>query len=119
LIKSFFTLILYDFLSIVSRRFKMSAKIRWARNAQLARYAGVSVMTVWRWKQLPGFPPAAIVNGIEYRDLVAFDSWMSGFIARRDTEPTRGQRAVKNLSRDAGAPQRLPTTASGSKSGAK
>jgi transcriptional regulator with XRE-family HTH domain len=82
----------------------MSQKIRWARNAQLAKYAGVSAMTVWRWKQMPGFPPAAVVNGIEYRDLDAFDSWMSGFIARRDAEPTRGQRAVKNLRREAGAP---------------
>jgi hypothetical protein len=28
---------------------------------------------------------------------------MSGFIPRRDAEPTRGQRAVKNLRREAGA----------------
>jgi hypothetical protein len=77
-------------------------KIRWARNAQLAKYAGVSSMTVWRWKRLPDFPEAAVINGIEYRDLDAFDNWMSGFIPRRD-EPTRGQRAVKNLRREAGA----------------
>jgi hypothetical protein len=82
----------------------MSQEIRWARNAQLAKYAGVSTMTVWRWKQMPDFPPAAVVNGIEYRDLDAFDSWMSGFIARRRAEPTRGQRAVKNLRREAGEP---------------
>ena len=82
----------------------MSQKICRARNAQLAKYAGVSPMTVWRWKQMPDFPPAAVVNGIEYRDLDAFDSWMSGFIARREAEPTRGQRAVKNLRREAGAP---------------
>jgi transcriptional regulator with XRE-family HTH domain len=78
-------------------------KIRWARNAQLAKYAGVSSMTVWRWKKLPDFPKAAVINGIEYRDLDAFDNWMSGFIPRRDAEPTRGQRAVKNLRREAGA----------------
>ncbi len=81
----------------------MSQKIRWARNAQLAKYAGVSAMTVWRWKRMPDFPSAAVVNGIEYRDLDAFDSWMSGFIARRGAEPTRGQRAVKNLRREARA----------------
>jgi len=79
----------------------MSQKVRWARNAQLAKYAGVSAMTVWRWKQMADFPPAAVVKG---RDLDAFDSWMSGFIARREAEPTRGQRAVKNLRREAGAP---------------
>ena len=74
---------------------------KWARNAQLAEYAGVSAMTVWRWKQMPDFPTAAVVNGIEYRDLDAFDHWMS---ARRDAKPTRGQRAVKNLRREAAAP---------------
>jgi hypothetical protein len=81
----------------------MSQKVRWARNARLAKYAGVSAMTVWRWKRMPDFPPAAVVNGIEYRDLDAFDSWMSGFVARRDAKPTRGQCAVKNLRREAGA----------------
>jgi hypothetical protein len=82
----------------------MSQEIRWARNAQLAKYAGVSTMTLWRWKQMPDFPPAAVLNGIEYRDLDAFDRWMSGFIARRHAEPTHGQRSVKNLRREAGAP---------------
>jgi hypothetical protein len=75
----------------------MSQKARWARNAQLAKHAGVSTMTVWRWKQMPAFPSPAVVNGIEYRDLDAFDSWMFGFMARRDAEPTRGQRAAKCL----------------------
>jgi hypothetical protein len=51
---------------------------RWARNAWLARNLGVSDMTIWRWKKNPtlNFPPAAIVNGIEYRDLNAVDQWM-------------------------------------------
>src|SRR5262249_42606764 len=72
----------------------MSEEIRWARNAQLAKYAGVSTMTLWRWKQMPDFPPSAVINNTEYNDLDAFDRWMSSFIARRDAEPTRGQRAV-------------------------
>ena len=76
---------------------------RWARNKQLAQYANVSTMQVWRWKQMPDFPPPAVVNGTEYNDLDAFDRWMSSFIARRDAEPTRGQRAVKNLRRETGA----------------
>ena len=77
----------------------MSRANRWARNAQLARHANVSVMTVWRWKQQPDFPPAAVVNGIEYNDLDAFDAWMASHIARGDADPTRGQRAVENLRR--------------------
>jgi hypothetical protein len=51
---------------------------RWARNKQLAAYAGVSLMTLWRWKNDPklGFPPAAVINGIEHNNLDAFDKWM-------------------------------------------
>jgi predicted DNA-binding transcriptional regulator AlpA len=75
----------------------MSQAIRWARNAQLAKYAGVSAMTVWRWKQMPDFPSAAVIGGTEYNDLDAFDAWMASHVARRNAEPTRGQRAVKNL----------------------
>ena len=75
---------------------------RWARNKQLAQYAGVSVMTIWRWKQLPNFPKAAVIGGVEYNDLAKFDDWMASYIARRDAEPTRGQRAVKNLRREFG-----------------
>jgi transcriptional regulator with XRE-family HTH domain len=78
-------------------------KIHWARNAQLAKYAGVSSMTIWRWKQIPDFPKAAVINGIEYRNIAEFDNWMSRFIKRRDAELTRGQRAVKNLRRESGA----------------
>ena len=59
----------------------MSQTNRWARNTQLAKHAGVSVMTVWRWKQLPDFPPAAIVGGTEYNDLDVFDAWMASHIA--------------------------------------
>ena len=77
----------------------MSQTNRWARNTQLAKYAGVSVMTVWRWKQLPDFPPAAIVGGTEYNDLDVFDAWMATHIARRNAEPIRGRRAAKNLRR--------------------
>ena len=71
----------------------------WARNAQLARHANVSVMTVWRWKQQPDFPPAAVVNGIEYNDLDAFDAWMARHIARGDADPTRRSAGGQNLRR--------------------
>jgi hypothetical protein len=104
LIKPFFTLGRYftPRRNEILKVFHMSQEIRWARNAQLAKYAGVSTMTLWRWKQMPDFPPSAVINNTEYNDLDAFDRWMSSFIARRDAEPTRGQRAVMNLRREAG-----------------
>jgi hypothetical protein len=48
----------------------------WKRNKELAVYAGISEMTLWRWKQLPGFPAAARINGIEYNNVQKFDAWM-------------------------------------------
>jgi hypothetical protein len=51
---------------------------RWARNKQTADYLSVTVMTLWRWKhdQSLNFPPAHIINGIEYNDLDAVDGWV-------------------------------------------
>jgi hypothetical protein len=51
---------------------------RWLRNKELASYFGVSVMTLWRWKNNPalGFPAAAIINGIEHNDRLECDGWM-------------------------------------------
>jgi hypothetical protein len=72
---------------------------RWARNKQLADYAGVTVMTLWRWKRMPDFPPSSVLNSIEYNDLDAFDAWMATYIARREDKLTRGQRAAKFLNR--------------------
>jgi hypothetical protein len=62
---------------------------RWSRNAQTARYLGISVMTLWRWKHdpKPNFPPAAVVNEIEHNDLNLIDAWMrSRFAAHREKE---------------------------------
>ena len=51
---------------------------RWTRNAALARYLGVTDMTIWRWKRDPklNFPQAAVINHIDYTDLNAVDEWM-------------------------------------------
>jgi predicted DNA-binding transcriptional regulator AlpA len=51
---------------------------RWLRNGQLARYLGVSNMTLWRWKRDPDldFPDATEINGIEFNDLDRIDEWM-------------------------------------------
>jgi predicted DNA-binding transcriptional regulator AlpA len=51
---------------------------RWVRNGELAKYLGVSKMTVWRMKRDPeyAFPPAAKINDIEFNDLDKVDAWM-------------------------------------------
>ena len=64
---------------------------RYLTNKELAVYAGVSVMTLWRWKRNPAlnFPPAALIGEIEHNDRLAFDRWMK-------KRPTR-QLAAENL----------------------
>jgi predicted DNA-binding transcriptional regulator AlpA len=51
---------------------------RWVRNSELAKYLGVSKMTVWRLKRNPelGFPPPAKIHDIEFNDLDQVDAWM-------------------------------------------
>jgi hypothetical protein len=48
-------------------------------------------MTIWRWKHDPSlnFPPAHIVNGIEYNDLNRADAWMAARPARRGQPQTQ------------------------------
>jgi predicted DNA-binding transcriptional regulator AlpA len=57
---------------------------RWVRNGELAKYLGVSKMTVWRLKHQAGyaFPPAAAINGIEFNDLDKVDAWMEARVQR-------------------------------------
>ena len=52
----------------------LAERRRWVRNGEL----GVSKMTVWRFKHVPGFdfPPAAVINNIEFNDLDKVDAWM-------------------------------------------
>lgn len=51
---------------------------RYATNAALARYLGISTMTLWRWKRDAALnvPPAAIVNGKDRNDLTEWDRWL-------------------------------------------
>jgi len=51
---------------------------KWLRNSPLARYLGISNMTLWRWKHDPDldFPDATEINGIEFNDLDRIDEWM-------------------------------------------
>jgi hypothetical protein len=53
-------------------------KRRWVRNGECAKYLGISKMTLWRFKNVPGFdfPPAAVINNIEFNDLDKVDAWM-------------------------------------------
>ena len=56
----------------------LAERRRWVRNGELAKYLGVSKMTIWRFKHVPGFdfPPAAVINNIEFNDLDRVDAWM-------------------------------------------
>jgi hypothetical protein len=42
-------------------------------------------MTIWRWRRdtKVGFPPASVINGIEYTDLDLIDHWMCDRIVNR------------------------------------
>jgi hypothetical protein len=60
---------------------------QWLRNKPLAARAGVSEMTLWRWKQQDDFPAAAVINGIEYNNVSKFDRWM--WKHQASTEPRR------------------------------
>jgi predicted DNA-binding transcriptional regulator AlpA len=49
---------------------------RWVRNVELAKYLGVSKMTLWRFQQDPSFPSPSVRNGIAFNDLNKIDEWM-------------------------------------------
>ena len=58
---------------------------RWLRNVALAKYIGISYMTLWRWKLDPklDFPAATVINGTEYNDIDAVDNWMRKRVVKR------------------------------------
>lgn len=51
---------------------------RWLRNGELAKYLGVSNMTVWRMKRnrTLRFPRASTIGNIEFNDIHRVDAWM-------------------------------------------
>jgi uncharacterized protein YjcR len=53
-----------------------AAAQQWLRNIELAALLGISQMTLHRWKQLPGFPPASVVCGVERRHIKQINKWM-------------------------------------------
>jgi hypothetical protein len=59
---------------------------RWCRNGKTAKYLGVSVMTLWRWKHNPtlNFPCAAVINGTEHNDLNLVDAWMRDHVEQKE-----------------------------------
>ena len=63
-------------------------KRRWARNGETAKYLNVSNMTLWRWKNEPGynFPPSAKINSMEFNDLDKVDEWMEARISEQGGE---------------------------------
>ena len=83
-----------------------SSPARWKRNLALAQYAGVTPMTLYRWKQLPDFPAAACINGIEYNDIHKFNSWM-----RKHPTPSKSRRTWLREGRNCKTPELNPETA--------
>jgi hypothetical protein len=65
---------------------------RWVRNGQLARYLGVSNMTLWRWKRDPDldFPDATEINGIEFNDVDVIDEWMRTRLVAKNKTKKKG-----------------------------
>jgi hypothetical protein len=63
---------------------------KWLRNGQLARYLGISNMTLWRWKHDPdlNFPDASVVNNVEFNNVDRVDEWM-GTRPRRASQSKR------------------------------
>ena len=53
---------------------------RYRRNRALAKYIGISEMSLRRWKRDPKLntPASMLVNGIEYNDVPAWDEWLKG-----------------------------------------
>ena len=53
---------------------------RYMRNRALARYFGVSEVTLRRWKHDPALktPQPMVINDIEYNDLILWDRWLQG-----------------------------------------
>jgi hypothetical protein len=75
------------------------ASQRYLRNVELARYVGVSAITISRWKKDPNLntPLAMAVNGIERNDRELWDAWLKARAIsriRRDSEPSRTEAAA-------------------------
>jgi predicted DNA-binding transcriptional regulator AlpA len=52
---------------------------RWARDSELAKYLGVSIMAIWRWQRDPDmkFPrPCRLGIKLEVTDLDEIDAWL-------------------------------------------
>jgi len=73
-------------------------------NAALARYLGVTPMTIWRWKRQPDlhFPPTIVINGVSYNSLNEIDAWL---------REHRVDYAAKKSSSDQAKPKVSPTQA--------
>lgn len=57
----------------------------WLRNGGLAKYLGISKMTLWRWQHQSelNFPQPSMINGIAYTRIDEVEAWMKAHIARR------------------------------------
>ena len=69
-------------------KFQDAPAQRYKRNRPLARYIGISEMTLRRWKQDPALrtPAPMIVNGSEYNDVPQWDEWLKARAVSRITK---------------------------------
>ncbi|MHC2367449.1 putative DNA-binding transcriptional regulator AlpA [Bradyrhizobium diazoefficiens] len=58
---------------------------QWLRNGGVAKYFGVTKMTLWRWQQNPqlNFPKPSLINGIAYTRIDEIEKWMKTRVVKR------------------------------------
>jgi predicted DNA-binding transcriptional regulator AlpA len=68
---------------------------QWLRNTDIARYLGVSPMTVWRWQRSSklNFPKPSVINTVSYTPREALDAWLRMHVVSRlssapESDPT-------------------------------
>lgn len=76
---------------------------RWAKgDSRVAKYLGVSVMSISRWDRKPEmkFPAPVIVNKMKFRDLDEIDAWVAGHAGTElDTSGISRARQIKQEKR--------------------
>lgn len=56
----------------------MKNQSKLARPKNASAYFGVSIMTLWRWRQSPSFPQPLVKGRIVLYDLSAIEAWLRG-----------------------------------------
>ena len=68
----------------------------------IARYCGISLVTVWRWRRLHGFPATTLPDGRIYTTKSLIDKWV---MSRQD--------CIGRLNQSPGRPRKVKTDKQG------